>query len=107
MVEHSADTLDRTYGALAHPVRRTMLELLRTDDLRVTELSAPFDMSLAAASKHVAALERAGLLERTVHGRDHILSLRPAELEPAATWFEPYRAFWEARLDALTRHLGG
>ena len=107
MVEHLADELDRTYGALAHPVRRTMLELLRADDLRVTELSAPFEMSLAAASKHVVSLERAGLLTRTVHGRDHILSLRAAELEPAATWFEPYRSFWETRLDALTRHLGG
>jgi DNA-binding transcriptional ArsR family regulator len=105
MVERQ-ETLDRTYAALSHPTRRAMLALVRREDLRVTEIAEPFDMSLAAASKHVAALERAGLLRRTVRGRDHELSLQPEPLEVAADWFEPYRAFWETRLDALARHLG-
>jgi DNA-binding transcriptional ArsR family regulator len=102
MVERS---LDATYGALAHEVRRAMLEALRGGELRVTDLAEPFDMSLAAASKHVRVLEGAGLVRRTVLGREHHLALDPAPLELAAGWLEAYRAFWEGRLDALERHL--
>ncbi len=105
MVER-ARLLDSAYGAISHEVRREMLERLREGELRVTDLAAPFDMSLAAASKHIRVLEDAGLLLRTVVGREHHLSLDAAPLAPAATWLETYRAFWEGRLDALERHLG-
>jgi DNA-binding transcriptional ArsR family regulator len=104
MVEHSG-VLDRTYGALAHPTRRRMLELLRRESMRVTELAAPFDVSLEAASKHIRILEAAGLVSRSVRGRDHVLSLDAEPLLPAAEWIESYRSFWEERLRALEAYL--
>ena len=105
MVERRSTVLDGTYAGLSHAVRREMLERLSDEPLRVTDIAAPFDISLAAASKHVRVLERAGLIERTVHGRDHVLSLRPEPLETAAEWIDPYRRFWETKLDALEDHL--
>ena len=100
MVEHSA-TLDEAYAALAHPVRRAMLERLRGGAARVTELAEPFDISLAAASKHIGQLERSGLVAREVRGRDHWISLRPEPLEDATAWLSLYRTFWHRRLDVL------
>lgn len=100
MVERTAK-LDDAYASLAHPVRRAMLEELRDGPARVTELAAPFAISLAAASKHIAQLERAGLVEREVHGREHWISLRPGPLEDAAAWLALYRSFWNRRLDTL------
>jgi DNA-binding transcriptional ArsR family regulator len=105
MVEYPREALDATYGALAHDVRRRMLEDLRDGEARVTDLAAPFDMSLAAASKHIMVLEHTGLVRRTVIGREHRVSLEAAPLAPASEWLEPYRRFWTDRLDALERHL--
>jgi DNA-binding transcriptional ArsR family regulator len=105
LVERSSPTLDTTYAALAHDVRRTLLARLRTSDARVTELAEPFDLSLNAISKHIRVLERAGLARRTVHGRDHWLALESAPMREAADWIEAYRAFWEGRIDALERLL--
>ena len=99
MVEYRP--LDSTYAALGHPVRREMLELLAGRERRVTELADRFPISLAATSKHVKLLERAGLVRRRVSGRDHWLSLEAAPLEDAAAWIEQYRRFWTERLDAL------
>lgn len=100
MVERSAG-LDHAYASLAHPVRRAMLERLRHGAVRVTELAEPFDMSLAAASKHIVQLERAGLVGRDVRGRDHWISLRSEPLEEATAWLARYRSFWSRRLDVL------
>jgi DNA-binding transcriptional ArsR family regulator len=100
MVER-IEPLDLAYGALAHPVRRLMLRRLRDGAARVTELAEPFEMSLAAASKHIGQLERAGLVTRRVVGRDHWIALDPAPLADAAGWLALYRPFWERRLDAL------
>lgn len=100
MVEHPA-SLDRTYGALAHPVRREIVSSLARREQRVTELAGGFPISLAAVSKHVQQLERAGLVQRRVVGRDHWLALRPQPLADASAWLDYYRAFWSARLDAL------
>ena len=96
--------LDSTYHALSHPVRRSMLELLREGPARVTELSRPFDMSLAACSKHLKVLEAASLVSRQIGGREHVLALEPAPLADAAGWIGSYREFWESRLDALAAH---
>ena len=101
MVNDSSTVLDRTYGALAHPIRREMLQLLTGGAHRVSDLAQPFDISLPGASKHVRVLETAGLVARTVHGRDHVLSLQPHNLATAADWISTYRAFWSGRLDAL------
>jgi RNA polymerase sigma factor (sigma-70 family) len=85
MVEGSV-TLDAVFHALAHGARREMLRRLAEGDLTVSELAEPLAMSLAAASKHVQVLERAGLLRRTIDGRRHLCSLEPAPLASAADW---------------------
>jgi DNA-binding transcriptional ArsR family regulator len=99
MVEYGG--LDHAFGALADPSRRRILAELRGGERRVTDLARPLPMSLNAASKHIKVLERAGLVRRRVSGRDHYLTLAPEPLGQAAGWLEPYRAFWEPRLDAL------
>ena len=105
MVERSQTALlDDTYASLSHPVRREMVEILSEAPHRVTEVAAPFDISLAAASKHIQMLERAGLVDRRISGRDHVLSLRGEPLEAAADWIDPYRRFWESKLDRLDEH---
>jgi DNA-binding transcriptional ArsR family regulator len=93
--------LDAIFHALAHDVRRDILRRLSAGDLTVGELAAPLSMSLAAASKHVKVLERAGLVQRTVTGRHHVCRLRPEPLSGAAAWLRFYEHFWDERLDAL------
>jgi DNA-binding transcriptional ArsR family regulator len=104
MVENSG-SLDRTYAALAHPSRRTIMELLRTQPGTITDLAAPFDVSFEAVSKHIRVLEAAGLVSRIIQGRDHVVSLQPEPLLPAGAWIDTYRRFWEERLKALKAHL--
>lgn len=101
MVECSTSSLDLTYGALAHPTRRRVLELLKSGPLRVTDAAASFDVSLAAVSKHIGALESAGVVRRTIDGRNHLLTLEPVNLYEARRWIDDYRQFWEGRLDVL------
>jgi DNA-binding transcriptional ArsR family regulator len=102
MVEHSS-ALSRTLVAIADPTRRGLLARLALGDARVTDLAARYDMSLAAVSKHLRVLERAGLVRREVRGREHRLSLEARPLREAADWISAYRPFWEQRLDALVR----
>ncbi|HRP10845.1 MAG TPA: metalloregulator ArsR/SmtB family transcription factor [Terricaulis sp.] len=96
-----ATALDDTMLALADPTRRAILQRLGTGEARVTDLAAPFAMSLNAVSKHIRILERAALVQRRRNGREHVLSLNPAPLDEAAAWIESQRQFWNARLDAL------
>jgi DNA-binding transcriptional ArsR family regulator len=100
MVEQTAE-MDHVFHALAHGARRDMLGRLAGAELTVGQLAAPLQMSLAAASKHVKALERAGLVQRTVAGRRHLCRLDAAPLRPAAAWLGFYERFWNERLDAL------
>ena len=93
--------LDATLVALAHPVRRAILQRLAGGEARVTELARPFELSLNAVSKHIRMLERARLLRRRRAGREHFLRLNPRPLDEAAAWMDRQRAFWTARLDAL------
>lgn len=97
--------LDQTFAALADPSRRAILGALALGERRVTELAAPFDLSLNAISKHIKSLERAGLITRRVRGRDHYIALNAARLGAATKWLDQYRAFWEPRLDALAAFL--
>jgi DNA-binding transcriptional ArsR family regulator len=101
MVNQSAERLDRVFHALTDPTRRHMLRNLAVRERTISELAEPFRMSLAAASKHVKALERAGLVRRTVQGRTHFCRLDPKPLAGAADWLRFYERFWNERLDAL------
>ncbi len=100
MVERSRQ-LDRVFRALGDPTRRAMLRRLATQEHTVGELAEPLEMSLAAASKHVKALEHAGLVRRTVRGRTHFCRLNPQPLEQADDWLRSYERLWTKRLEAL------
>jgi len=101
----STAALDHTMLALADPTRRAILQRLGAGEARVTDLAAPFAMSLNAVSKHIRILERAALISRRRAGREHVLSLTPAPLDEAAAWIESQRQFWTNRLDALEQAL--
>jgi DNA-binding transcriptional ArsR family regulator len=105
MVEYQSAPLDRVFGALADPTRRAILSRLTRRPATISEIAEPFAMTLAAVSKHVRVLERAGLVRREVEGRVHRCSFRAAPLADAAHWMEHYRRFWEDRLDSLERFL--
>lgn len=78
-----------------------MLEQLRSGAATVSELATPYPMTLTAVSKHIRVLEAAGLVRRTVEGREHNLALEPEPLSQAEAWLDRYRSFWETRLDLL------
>jgi len=105
MVNRSARRLDRTLRALAHSTRRSILASVAREASTVGELAAPFGASLPAISRHLRVLERAGLLRRDRHGREHLIHLVAAPLEEVAGWVETYRSFWETRLDRLAELL--
>ncbi len=104
MVEQN--TLDAVFHALADPTRRGMLNALAGGERSVGELAAPFKMSFAGASKHVKALETAGLVRRTVRGRTHLCSLNARPMHGALEWLRFYETFWNTRLDKLAEELG-
>ncbi len=95
--------MDNLLGAVADSTRRAILARLAAGDARVTEVASEFPISLNSVSKHVRMLERAGLVRRTIRGRDHVLSLDAAPLAEAAAWIEHYKRFWEERLEALDK----
>jgi DNA-binding transcriptional ArsR family regulator len=97
--------LDQVYGAIADPTRRAILNVLAEGETNVGSLAERFPISLNGVSKHVKVLERAGLVERTVQGREHRLRLNAQPMEEAARWLGHYRKFWNARLDALEEYL--
>lgn len=93
--------LDRTLAALADPTRRAIVRRLMRGEARVTDVAAPFEMSLEAVSKHVRVLERARLVRRRREGREHLLSFDARPLDEVAAWIERQRAFWSSRLAAM------
>jgi DNA-binding transcriptional ArsR family regulator len=105
MVEQQTARLDAVFHALADPTRRAILQRLSKGESSVGELAAPFRMTFAGASKHIKALERAGLVRRTVKGRTHVCRLDPKPLANAHEWLRYYEQFWSARLDLLQRLL--
>ena len=105
MVEYQPSQLDAVYSAISHPVRRSLLGRLGPREAKVTELAALYPISLAAVSKHIRVLESAGLVRRTITGREHRLALEPSPLMSAAMWLESYRRFWDDRLDLLEARL--
>ncbi len=97
--------LDAIFRALSDPTRRAMLTALEEQPRSVSDLAAPFAMSLAGASKHVRVLEDAGLIRREKRGRERRCHLAPAALAAAHAWLSRYARFWSARLDALEHAL--
>jgi DNA-binding transcriptional ArsR family regulator len=105
MVEYSSRLLDRTFGALADPTRRRILAQLANGQECVTDLARPHAMSLAAVSKHVIVLEKAGLVKRRRRGRVHSLRLEAKPMQEAQAWMNRYRTFWEGNLDQFEKYL--
>jgi DNA-binding transcriptional ArsR family regulator len=99
------DHLSATFAALADPTRRAILARLISGERPVTELAAPFAMSLPAVSKHLKVLERAGLIARGREAQWRPCRLEARPLKDAFTWLEHYRRFWEQSLDRLDAYL--
>ena len=99
------DRLSLTLSALADPTRRGILARLSTGEATVTELAAPYDMSLAAVSKHLKVLERAGLISRGREAQWRPCRLDAAPLREVSDWLENYRRFWDQSLDRLEDYL--
>jgi DNA-binding transcriptional ArsR family regulator len=97
--------LNKVYGALADPTRRAILDILTGGDVNVGTLAGRFPISFNGVSKHIKVLEQAGLVRRSVRGREHWIRLRPAPLRDASRWLEHYREFWDTRLEALETFL--
>jgi DNA-binding transcriptional ArsR family regulator len=94
-------SLDSVLVAIADPTRRAILARLARGPARVTDVAEPFAMSLAAVSKHVLMLERAGLVRRARKGREHRLTLDARPLRQVVRWTSRYERFWTERLDRL------
>lgn len=97
--------LNAIFQALSDNTRRAMLQQLAQGESSIGELSAPFKMSFAGASKHIKVLEQAGLITRNVQGRTHICRLEPAALAEAHHWLRYYEKLWNKRLDLLEKAL--
>jgi DNA-binding transcriptional ArsR family regulator len=99
------DPLSATFAALADPTRRAILARLVSGEASVTELAAPFDMSMPAISKHLKVLERAGLIARGREAQWRPCRLEAGRLKDVADWVEHYRRFWEESFDRLDDYL--
>ena len=102
-----SEALDRSFVALAHPVRRAIVERLARGPASIGEATAGLGVTKPAVTKHVKALEAAGVVQRSVEGRRHTLRFDPEPLAEASHWLDVHRALWEAKLDAVAEHLAG
>jgi len=105
MPERTSDGLDLLFGALADATRRGIIEHLTVGEATVTELAAPFSISLPAISRHLKVLERASIITRSQHGRWRSARLSPEALASAATWLSWHERLWAERFDRLDGHL--
>ena len=99
------NNLDRSFDALAHPARRAILARLARGSATVKEAAHGLTLSKPAITKHLRVLEDTGLVTRTIEGRTHRLELRTEPLAAAESWIERHRVLWEAKFDAVERHL--
>ena len=105
VVERTDEELDLLFGALADATRRRIVERLASGEATVTELAAPFTISLPAISRHLKVLERASIITRSHHGRWRSAQLSPSSLDVAAEWLRLHERLWSERLDRLGDHL--
>ena len=99
------DDLDQVFSALADPTRRAILRMLLEDDMAVTDVAEPFEMSLAAVSKHLAILTRAGLISQDRRGRVKWCRLEPGAMRTASVWMQGFGQFDPVDLDDFERFL--
>ena len=104
MVEYTFP-LDSVFGSLADPTRRDILARLQLGQLNVSEVAEPYDMSLAAISKHLKILEQAKLIVKRRKGKERIVSLQPATMMQAAEYLKQYEQLWNERFDRLESFL--
>ena len=104
MVEED-ESLNRVFAALADPIRRRILSRLQEGPLNVTEIAAPFDVSIQAVSKHVKVLVRAGLVNQTRDGRVAQCQLDAGPIYAAAVWLNQYSSYWQTQFDSLAAWL--
>ena len=97
--------LDATFAALADPTRRAILSMLLEDDMAVTDVAEPFNVSLAAISKHLIILQKAGLISQEKRGRVKWCKLEPNALRGASTWMQSFGQFEPVNLDAFEAFL--
>jgi DNA-binding transcriptional ArsR family regulator len=100
-----SDHLSSTFAALADPTRRAILSRLASGEASVTELAAPFEMSMPAISKHLKVLQKAGLITQSREAQWRPCKLAAAPLKEVAEWVDRYRQHWEARFDRLDEYL--
>ncbi|NKW91752.1 winged helix-turn-helix transcriptional regulator [Rhodobacteraceae bacterium R_SAG9] len=100
-----SNTLDTVFSALADPTRREILNMLLEDDMAVTDVAEPFDISLAAISKHLMILTKAGLISQEKRGRVKWCKLEPDALRAASVWMQGFGQFEPVNLDAFERFL--
>jgi DNA-binding transcriptional ArsR family regulator len=101
----ASDDLSQTFFALADPTRRAILARLATGEATVSELAAPYEITLAAVSKHLRVLEGAGLISQGRQAQWRPCRLEPAKLRSAYDWISNYAVFWSDSLDALEDYL--
>ena len=105
MTDQNTAKLDAVFAALGDPTRRAILQMLLEDDMAVTDVAAPFEMSLAAISKHLTILSRAGLIAQEKRGRVKWCKLEPDALRDASIWMQGFGQFDAVNLDAFERFL--
>ena len=103
-MNHQAE-LDRSFLALSHPARRAIVERLVAGPATVGQASVGLGISKPAVTKHLKVLESAGVVSRTASGRTRVLRLEPGSLREASEWLELHRSLWEAKFEAVERHL--
>jgi DNA-binding transcriptional ArsR family regulator len=106
-VNNTATQLDRSFDALAHPARRTIVARLARGPATVGEASRGLSLSKPAVTKHLKVLEDAGVVNRTVKGRTHVLRLEPRSLSEVSDWLDLHRPLWERKFETVERHLRG
>jgi DNA-binding transcriptional ArsR family regulator len=103
---NSAPALDRSFAALAHPLRRAIVERLAAGPASVGDATRGFPVSKPAISRHLRVLEEAGVVRRAIAGRTHVLALERRPLAGASEWMERQRALWERKFDVVEEFLG-
>jgi len=101
----NTQAVDQSFAALAHPVRRGIVERLLDGEMTVGEIAAPYDMKKPTISRHLKVLENAGLITREIDGRQHHCRLCRDGLQELQSWIERYDRFWNRQLDRLGQFL--